>query len=139
MGTTLAPTLEPTTLEPTLEPTTLEPTLEPTTLGPTVDCKDKKSFAWQGNEDQNCTFIADLPKDKQKVTWCNREYKDPVTKVRLKISSYWCPTTCANFEGKEECISTTLEPTTLGPTVDCKDKKSFAWQGNEDQNCTFIA
>merc|ERR1711915_474262 len=91
--TTLEPTLEPTILEPTLEPTTLDPTLEPTTLEPTVDCMDKPSFAWQGNEDEDCEYIANLPKDKLKVTWCNREYKDPVTNVRLKISSYWCPET----------------------------------------------
>merc|ERR1712032_1698623 len=108
---TSAPTASPTsspTNSPTTSPTvsiTASPTSSPIiSISPTVDCTDNPNFAWNGDENKDCAFIA-IKTDNQKTNWCNREHKDPDTNEKSKISLNWCPKTCANFGGKPECIS----------------------------------
>merc|ERR1712032_1235268 len=141
-------------LKPSLQPisSTSSPTSSPPiSISPTVDCTDNPNFAWQGDENKDCAFIANKNLDSQKINWCNREHKDPDTDEKTKISLNWCPKTCANFGGKPECISLpsaaptsipSLDPInspvsaptiSISPTVDCTDKPNFAWRGNENK------
>jgi len=104
----LQPSFVPTSI-PTMEPShspTSSPTSSPTiSISPTVDCTDNPNFAWQGDENKDCAFIANKNLDSQKINWCNREHKDPDTDEKTKVSLNWCPKTCANFGGKPECSS----------------------------------
>merc|ERR1712032_1801319 len=120
---TVSPTASPTsslTSSPTTSPTvsiTASPTSSPTiSISPTVDCTDNPNFAWNGDENKDCAFIA-IKTDNQKINWCNREHKDPDTNEKTKISLNWCPETCANFGGKPECISLPTSSPTSAPTA----------------------
>merc|ERR1712037_77459 len=182
MSSTTSPTLSPTN-SPTTSPTvsiTASPTSSPIiSISPTVDCTDNPNFAWNGDSNKDCGFIA-IKTDNQKINWCNRYHKDPDTNEKTKISLNWCPKTCANFGGKPECISfpsaaptfipsidqnnspvsspnvvpslkpslqpssstssrTSSPPIFISPTVDCTDNPNFAWKGDENKDCAFIA
>merc|ERR1712032_1503496 len=100
----MGPTNSPTT-SPTVSPTASPTSSPPTSISPTIDCTDKPNFAWQGDENKDCAFIANKNLDSQKINWCNRQHKDPDTDEKTIISLNWCPKTCANFGGKPECIS----------------------------------
>merc|ERR1712032_1379059 len=100
---TTSPTVSPTIL-PTSSPTILEPSVSPISISPTVDCTDKPNFAFKGNENKDCDFIANKS-DSKKIKWCEKKQTDPDTGEKTIISLYWCPKTCANFGGKPECIS----------------------------------
>merc|ERR1712183_420067 len=107
-----APTISA-TVSPAASPTS-SPTIS---ISPTVDCTDKQNFAWKGNENKDCAFIANKS-DNQKIKWCKKLHNDPDTGEKTKISLNWCPNTCANFGGKPECISLPSATPTSIPSLD---------------------
>jgi len=121
------PTPKPTELETGTSPPTI--TEQPTTTPqPTEFCTDDEDFRFNGNDDQDCEFVGENPDVRCDLTGATES-------CRLSCNEL-CETTPGPTPTATDTPQDTAGPTSAGT---CKDDPDFRINGNENQDCEYVA